>query len=60
MTPGMVGDERWGEVLWLQGSSSAWHKTNGSQQAPAAGKLQRKEQSKKGEVVPAEICVCGL
>lgn len=33
---------------------------NGSQRAPATGKLQREEQSKKEEVVPAGICVCGL
>lgn len=57
MTPGMVGEERWGKVLQLQGSNSAWHKKKGSQRAPAAGKLQREEQSKKGKVVPAGIRV---
>lgn len=60
MTPGMVGEERWGEVLRLQGSELSMAQKHGSQQAPAAGKLQREEQSRKGEVVPAGICVCGL
>lgn len=30
---------------------------NGTQQAPAAGTLQREEQSREGEVVPAGIGV---
>lgn len=41
-----------GEVVQLSVAQE-----NGSQQAPAAGKLQRKEQSREGEVLPAGMGV---
>lgn len=55
MAPGMVGEERGGEVLIL---SSAWHNRSGSQ------RLQQQEApegraEQQGEVVPAGIRVCG-
>lgn len=57
MAPGLVGEERDGEALQLQGWSSAWHRRSGSQRAPAAGGSKGKSRAAGGGGASWDLCV---